>query len=286
MDFTTILAITLFFSVLVIEYFVVRRKEIPHSFEGPDVFNNLFIGFINFVFKVVLVKGSVLASFAYFHQFAFFEIGNQWWAWVILFFVNDLLFYFFHRWSHEIRILWASHSVHHSSELYNMSTSMRGSFVIVLYRFVMWFPLAAVGFAPEQILLMDSIAFFYQFPIHTNTMRSWGILEYVLNTPSHHRVHHGSNPQYLDKNYGAVLIIWDRLFGTFAKEQEEVVFGLTENIKTQNPIKILFFEWVAMFKDLFHSKTAEDVFQNLFGRPGWNKKKEEQEAFSPREASK
>ncbi|MCB9284801.1 MAG: sterol desaturase family protein [Lewinellaceae bacterium] len=286
MDITTIIAVILFFLSLVVEYFVVKRKNIPHSYEKHDLFNNLLIGFFDFVFKVVLVKGTILASFAYFHQYALFDIGNQWWAWVILFFLNDLLFYFFHRWSHEIRILWASHSVHHSSELYNMSTSMRGSFLIVLYRFVLWFPLAAIGFAPEQILLMDSIAFFYQFPIHTNTMRSWGILEYVFNTPSHHRVHHGSNPQYLDKNYGAVLIIWDRLFGTFAQEKEEVVFGLTENIKTQNIIKIVFFEWVAMFRDLFRSRTAEDVFQNLLGRPGWNKKKERERELAPGEVSK
>ncbi|MBK7410468.1 MAG: sterol desaturase family protein [Saprospirales bacterium] len=271
MEPLTILALFLFFTGLVIEYYFARKERLANSFDQTDVLNNVILGGLTFVFKMIFIKGSVLAAFVYFHQFALFDIGNQWWAWVLLFLLNDLLFYFFHRWSHEIRILWASHSVHHSSELFNLSTSIRGCFIIMLYRFAMWFPLAAIGFDPVQILLMDSIAFYYQFPIHTNTMRSWGILEYVLNTPSHHRVHHASNPQYLDKNYGAVLILWDKLFGTFAKEEEPVVFGLTTNIQTKHPLKVAFFEWVAMCSELIRARSGEEVFHILFAKPGWKK---------------
>lgn len=268
----TIAAIGVFLVSLAIEAYLCTKRHIEHSFSAADVANNLFLGVLTFFFKMAFIKGSVLGTFAYFHQYAVFDIGNQWWAWVLLFLANDFLFYFFHRWSHEIRILWASHSVHHSSELMNFTTSVRGVFVIMLYRFVMWFPLAWIGFSPEQIILMDALAFYYQFPLHTNTMRSWGIFEYFLNTPSHHRVHHGTNPKYMDKNYGAVLIIWDKLFGTFQKEEESVIYGLTENIHTQNPIRIAFFEWMAIFRDIYHARSLSEVFHLLFDRPDWKKR--------------
>ena len=148
----------------------------------------------------------------------------------------------------------------------------------MLYRFVMWFPLAWIGFDPAHIILVDALAFYYQFPIHTRTMRSWGFLEYFLNTPSHHRVHHGSNPRYLDKNYGAVFIIWDRLFGTFQAEEEEVVFGLTENINTQNPVRIAFYEWRAMLRDVFYARSWSEAMHLLFDHPGW-KNEEEKHRF-------
>ncbi len=271
----SIIAVIIFLISLTIEGYICTRDQIENSFELRDVGNNIFLGVLTFVFKMIFIKGSVLAVFVFFHQYAIFDIGYQWWAWILLIFLNDFLFYWFHRWSHEIRILWASHSVHHSSEVMNFSTSIRGVFIIMLYRFIMWFPLAWIGFDPEHIIIVDALAFFYQFPIHTRTMKSWGFLEYFLNSPSHHRVHHGSNPKYLDKNYGAVFIIWDRMFGTFQKEEEEVVFGLTTSIDTQNPIKIAFYEWIAMLRDILHAKSWSDAMHFMFDRPGWKKEYED-----------
>ena len=142
--------------------------------------------------------------------------SDAWWAWVLLFFADDLAYYWFHRVSHEVRVFWASHVVHHSSQHYNLSTALRQTWVPMTY-FPFWLPLALIGIPPWMIILEQSISLVYQFGIHTERVgRLWRPLEFVFNTPSHHRVHHGANEQYLDRNYGGILIIWDRLFGSFA----------------------------------------------------------------------
>jgi sterol desaturase/sphingolipid hydroxylase (fatty acid hydroxylase superfamily) len=137
------------------------------------------------------------------------------------------------------------------------------------YRFIFWIPLALIGFEPGAIILMDAIAYFYQLPIHTETMRSWGFLELFLNTPSHHRVHHGSNPQYLDRNYEAVMILWDRLFGTFEPEEEKVVYGLTKDIESDNILVVAFHEFVDIFRDLREAKSLNEAWHLVWNHPGW-----------------
>jgi sterol desaturase/sphingolipid hydroxylase (fatty acid hydroxylase superfamily) len=171
--------------------------------------------------------------------------------------------------SHISRIFWASHVVHHNSEILNFTTSIRSIFLIQSYRFVFFIPLAIIGFSPAQIILMDEIAFFYQLFLHTDTMKSWGFLELFMNTPSHHRVHHGKNPQYLDKNYAAVLIIWDRFFGTFEKEVEKPVYGLVNNLQTENVFVVGFHEFTGIIKDIAKSKSFSEVAGILFNHPGW-----------------
>lgn len=270
----SIIAVIIFLISLTIEGYICTRDQIENSFELRDVGNNIFLGVLTFVFKMIFIKGSVLAVFVFFHQYAIFDIGYQWWAWILLIFLNDFLFYWFHRWSHEIRILWASHSVHHSSEVMNFSTSIRGVFIIMLYRFIMWFPLAWIGFDPEHIIIVDALAFFYQFPIHTRTMKSWGFLEYFLNSPSHHRVHHGSNPKYLDKNYGAVFIIWDRMFGTFEPEVEKPDYGITKPVNSYNPVYLVFHEFIDLLKDMKQYRSPKAWFRILFGKPGLTLDKE------------
>lgn len=262
-----LIAVGIFFLATGIELFVDIRRNL-HQYRTADVLNNILLGSLTTSLKV-FGKGIFYAFFAWFGRFAPFDLGYQWWTWILLFFLNDLTFYWFHRLSHEKRILWITHVVHHNSRLFNFTTSIRGNFLIMTYRFVFWIPLALLGFEPGAIILMDAIAFFYQLPIHTETMRSWGIFEHFLNTPSHHRVHHGSNPKYIDKNYGAVLILWDKLFGTFQREEEKVEYGLIHNIESDNILVVAFHEFVSLFRDLTVAKSLREAYHLIWDHPGW-----------------
>ncbi|MFE2355468.1 sterol desaturase family protein [Streptomyces parvulus] len=172
------------------------------------------------------------------------------WTWVLLFFADDLAYYVFHRAHHRIRVLWASHVVHHSSVRFNLSTALRQSWT-PMTTLPFWLPLALLGVPPWMILLQQSISLVYQFLLHTERVdKLWRPVEYLFNTPSHHRVHHGSNNAYLDRNYGGILIVWDRLFGTFEPEGERAVYGLTKNIDTYNPLRVAFHEYAATWRDV------------------------------------
>lgn len=194
---------------------------------------------------------------------------HDWWTWVVLFFADDFVYYWYHRGHHEIRLLWASHVVHHSSQRYNLSTALRQTwtpFTVIPF----YLPLAAIGLPPWMIFLEQSVSLIYQFWIHTeriDKLPRW--FEFVWNTPSHHRVHHGSNAQYLDRNYGGILIIWDRLFGSFEAEDERVVYGLTKNISTYNPLRVAFHEYAAIWADVAEATRLRDRFAHLMRGPGW-----------------
>ena len=165
---------------------------------------------------------------------------------MLLFFADDLAYYWFHRISHVSRVFWASHVVHHSSTHFNLSTALRQTWVPMTY-LPFWLPLLLVGFPPWMVLLAQSWSLIYQFGLHTERIgRLPRPIEFVFNTPIHHRVHHGANEQYLDRNYGGILIIWDRLFGSFIREEERVRYGLTKNIDTFNPVKVAFGEYGAL----------------------------------------
>jgi sterol desaturase/sphingolipid hydroxylase (fatty acid hydroxylase superfamily) len=191
------------------------------------------------------------------------------WAWVLLFLCDDLAFYWYHRVSHESRLFWGSHVVHHSSEHYNLSTALRQPWV-PMTSFMFWIPLAAIGFKPWMILLQQAISLTYQFFIHTEKVGKLPRpIEFVLNTPSHHRGHHGSNELYLDRNYGGITIIWDRLFGTFQAETERVRYGLTNNIHTFNPLKVAGREYASIIQDVLNADGWADRFGYVFRGPGW-----------------
>ena len=242
------------------------------NYRTRDTINNIVLGITTNIFKTFLMVGPVYAFYQFFHNYhlvLFPDLSQFWWSWIILLFLTDLLFYGFHLLSHISRIFWASHVVHHNSKNLNLTTSVRGVFVIMSYRFLFFFPLPMIGFSPEQIILMDQISFFYQLILHTEMMKSWGFLERVLNTPSHHRVHHATNPQYMDKNYAAVFIIWDRLFGTFEKEVEKPVYGLLHDLKSENILWVAFHEFVSIFNDLRKSGSIGEVMGILFNHPGW-----------------
>ncbi len=215
-------------------------------------------------------KALVVVVYAALYELAPIHLSSHdWWVWVLLFFADDVSYYWFHRVSHESRVFWASHVVHHSSRHYNLSTALRQTWVPMTYfPFWLWMPL--VGFPVWMVLLAQSWSLIYQFWIHTERVHTLPRpLEYVLNTPSHHRVHHGSNDVYLDKNYGGILIIWDRLFGTFTGEGERVRYGLTKNIESYNPVTVAFHEYRAMWADLKAARTRGDRWRTLVKGPGW-----------------
>ncbi|MFG2069926.1 sterol desaturase family protein [Micromonospora tulbaghiae] len=194
---------------------------------------------------------------------------GDWWTWVILFFADDLAYYWFHRSHHEVRVLWASHVVHHSSVYYNFSTALRQSWT-PMTSLPFWLALALLGIPPWMIFLQQSVSLLYQFFLHTERIKVLPRpIEWIFNTPSHHRVHHGSNTEYLDRNYGGILIIWDRLFGTFEPERAPARYGLTKNIGTYNPLRVATHEFAAIWSDVRRAESWRHRLGYLFGRPGW-----------------
>ncbi|WP_225821705.1 sterol desaturase family protein [Streptomyces naphthomycinicus] len=190
-------------------------------------------------------------------------------TWLLLFFADDLAYYAFHRAHHRVRVLWASHVVHHSSVRFNLSTALRQSWT-PMTGLPFWLPLALLGIPPWMILLQQAVSLFYQFFLHTERVdKLWRPVEWVFNTPSHHRVHHGSNSVYLDRNYGGILIVWDRIFRTFEPEGERVEYGLTKNIDTHNPLRVAFHEFAAVWRDVRAARRWRDRAGHLFGPPGW-----------------
>jgi sterol desaturase/sphingolipid hydroxylase (fatty acid hydroxylase superfamily) len=181
----------------------------------------------------------------------------------------DFIYYWNHRFMHETRWLWAIHVVHHSSEHYNLSTALRQPVLDVFGMFVPYGALSLAGFRPDTIETARGLNLLYQYWIHTETIGKLGPVEEVFNTASHHRVHHGSNRQYLDRNHGSIFIIWDRLFGTFEREDEPVRYGLTKNIDTYNPLKIATHEHADILRDVAASTTWRDRLQFVFRGPGW-----------------
>jgi sterol desaturase/sphingolipid hydroxylase (fatty acid hydroxylase superfamily) len=181
----------------------------------------------------------------------------------------DFIYYWNHRFMHESRYMWAVHVVHHSSERYNLSTALRQPVADALGTFVPYGLLCMLGVQPDLVAQARGINLLYQYWIHTDTIRDIGPFENVLNTPSHHRVHHGSNQQYIDRNHGSILIIWDRLFGTFEREAEPVVYGLTKNLETFNPARVAGHEHFEMLRDVARSTTWRDRLSFVFRGPGW-----------------
>ena len=192
-------------------------------------------------------------------------------AWGLLFIGQDFCFYWLHRAEHYNRTLWAVHSNHHSSEHYNFTVALRSSTLQPLYRYVFYIPVAFMGFDGMSIMFMYAVNQVYQFFLHTELigkLPKW--YEAIFATPSHHRVHHASNVLYLDKNMGQVLIIWDKLFGTFQSETEPPVYGITSKIDSFNPLTVMFYEWKKLYKDVFKSTSLLQALKYMINPPGWS----------------
>jgi sterol desaturase/sphingolipid hydroxylase (fatty acid hydroxylase superfamily) len=264
-------AVPVFIALLLIEVQLAKRRLPPGAkgYQRRDTWASLSMGIANVVIAA-LTKGLAVGLFFVAYRFRFFEIGTGAAAWVLLFFAEDFCYYWFHRFHHEVRFFWAAHVNHHSSRYFNLSTALRQSWTTPLTGPIFWVPLALLGFHPFMILTAQAISLIYQFWIHTELIGRLGPLEWVLNTPSHHRVHHGANVEYLDRNYGGILIVWDRLFGSFEPERSPVDYGLTKNIQTFNPIRIAFHEWQAMFRDAARARSWREATQHLLQPPGWS----------------
>lgn len=244
-----------FLLTMFIEHRYLRRHpEVSASarYSGADTLSNLALALL-YQGSDALAAGATLALYGWFFQARLFDIPFNLWTLIGLLLLQDFCYYWFHRSYHRVRFFWCSHVVHHSSEKLNFSTALRQSITYPLTAmWAFWIPVVLVGFPPKAVLFSVSISLAYQFFVHTQTLGRLGWLEWIFNTPSHHRVHHGRNPDYIDRNYGGILIIWDRLFGTFVAERdaEPPEYGIVRQIRTHNPLTLNFHEWRDMLRDL------------------------------------
>ncbi len=260
------------FIILLVAEVLITAREQRDYYDAKDTAGSLAMGIGNVIVGLV-GKLLVFGTYSLVYKFRLFTIDmTQWWAWVVLFFADDFSYYWFHRTSHSSRYFWASHVVHHSSQKYNLGTALRQTWTGTLSgAFLFWIWLPFVGFSPVAVMTMQAISLLYQFWIHTEFIKKLPVpIEFIFNTPSHHRVHHATNLAYLDKNHAGVLIIWDRLFGTFIAETERPVYGITTNLNTHNPLHIAFHEWTAIGHDLRRAGSWRNALNYLFGPPGWS----------------
>lgn len=242
-----------------------------HLYSVKGTLSNVYLSVLNALLDLLL-RVFCLFVLDFFYRHRFFEIQNVYIYWIVLLLAEDFMFYWLHRIDHFCRFFWAVHVTHHNSEEFNLTVGFRSSVFQPLYRYVYYIPIALMGFSGVDIMFMYAATQIYGILVHTQTINKMGFLEYFLVTPSHHRVHHASNVKYLDKNMGMFLIIWDKLFGTFQKEEESepVKYGLTTNIKSYNPLKMVFHEWENIIKDLQKKTTFKNKLLYIFGPPGWS----------------
>lgn len=284
-------AIPFFVITLMIETFLII-KHYHKAYDFKEAFASISMG-IGVLLVNLVSKTLYLSLFLFIYKFRIFEsigpnsieevLSLQWhlqhyWVWILLLFADDFIFYWFHRAAHEVRILWAGHVNHHSSQEYNLATALRQGWWEDIYKYNFWIVLVLIGFHPYMIFMMMQFSLIYQYWIHTELINRLGFLEWFMNTPSHHRVHHSSEIKYLDKNYAGIFIIWDRLFGTFQEEEHTPKYGITENIHTHNPLKIATHELIAVSKDFFRTKGFSNKIKYLFLAPGWSDSGEDKRA--------
>ena len=263
-----VLSIPVFFILIGIEL-VIERFSHRKLYRLPDAIANLSCGItsqLSGLFMRVLAIGVYEVTYT---NFALFTLEKTWLYWLGLFLLTDLAYYWAHRLSHEINLFWGGHVVHHQSEEYNLSVALRQSSFQVVWTFAFSLPIALLGFHTTDFILISAFNTLYQFWIHTETINKMGWFEYVFNTPSHHRVHHGRNPKYIDKNHAGSLIIWDKLFGTFQREEERPTYGITKPIKSWNAVWANFNHYVVMAEEMKMITSWRDKIRYMFNKPGW-----------------
>ena len=228
---------------------------------------NIVIGIGNILLNLTSYGLIFIIALWITEQAAFTDIPINNWTWALAILAADFSYYWMHRIEHRVRLFWAIHSVHHSSTEFDLTTGLRLAWIESLFEWMFFVPMMLIGFDLIQTIVSILIVIAYQTWIHTKYIKKLGWLDSVFNTPSTHRVHHGSNSQYIDKNFGGILMIWDQLFGSYQAEQETVIYGLTKNIGTSNPIKINLFEWIALYRDLRCKNTTKKKAFCLFGPP-------------------
>lgn len=266
--FIVVTVIGVFFYVLTIieTVFDISTKR---RLGWQETIANITIEMINRILDNTVIGTIFIIGFFTTEQFALANIPVTWWSWILAVICVDFTYYWMHRIEHERRILWAVHSVHHSSEEYNLTTAFRLSWLESLYEWTFFIPLLLIGFDAVQILASLLMIVVYQTWIHTEKIGRLGWLDGVFNTPAVHRIHHASNSTYLDKNYGGVLILWDRLFGTYQTEIEKPLYGITTPLESSNPLIINFQEFRSIYKDIIQAESASHKVRYALGRNGW-----------------
>ncbi len=264
-----ILSIPLYFSLIVIEWIIqlFTKKKI---YRANDAITNISCGITSQI-AGAFTKILAIGIYQYFYEhYSFFNIQENWWSFLLLFVGVDFCYYWAHRSSHEVNFLWnGGHVVHHQSEDYNFSVALRQSSLDI---WTLWFyiPLALIGFDTLSFVFVKALNLIYQFWIHTETVKKLPRpIEWIFNTPSHHRVHHGRNPKYIDKNHAGVLMLWDRLFGTFQKEEEKPTYGITIPSQSWNPVWVNFQPYFTMFNQVYHTPGWSNKIKVLAYKPGW-----------------
>ena len=247
-----------------------RAAPLPGGYDRADAMASITAGAVS---VVTMTLWKVLGLFAYAFLFAYVAPWHlpedQWWTWAIAILGLDFLFYWTHRTAHRVRLVWATHQAHHSSEYFNVATALRQKWNNS-HELVFWAPLPLLGVPPAIVFFAFSVSLVYQFFVHTERVGTlWRPVELVFNTPSHHRVHHGSDPEYLDRNYAGILIVWDRLFGSFQPELHRPTYGLTTPVGTTNVLKLQTHEYAAIARDVRAVPTLRDKLGYVFGPPGW-----------------
>lgn len=263
------LSVPVFFLLIGVElvYSIISHKKL---YRLNDSISNLSCGIGQQVLGAWFKIASGALYLYIYYNWRIFTIEDTWYSWIILFLGVDFFYYWFHRLSHEINAIWATHIVHHQSEEYNLSVALRQSWFQTCFSSLFYIPLSFAGFSPESMLTIIAFNTLYQFWIHTKAIHKLPApIEYIFNTPSHHRVHHGSNPKYIDRNHAGTLIIWDRMFGTFQKEEEEVVYGITSPLKSWDPVWANFHYWRDLFSLSFKAKKLKDKINTFIQPPGW-----------------
>ncbi|HSB92693.1 MAG TPA: sterol desaturase family protein [Flavitalea sp.] len=251
------------------------RKGTNRKYTTKNILTNLFLSLLNASLDIAL-RGFIFMVLGTCYLYRLYHADPTPIYWLSLLIAEDFLFYWLHRFDHQVRLFWAVHVTHHSSELMNLTVGFRSSVFQPLYRFIYFIPLTFVGFRPEDIMVMYSATQIWGILVHTEMVRKLGWLEYILVTPSHHRVHHASNNLYLDKNLGMFLITWDKLFGTFQAELEPeeyqpIRYGLTKPLDNDGIVNTVFHEWAAITKDLKRGDLSfRDKVNYVFGPPGWS----------------
>jgi alkylglycerol monooxygenase len=262
------LAVPLFMFFIGLEYYYSRRKG-KNFFQYAESIANLNVGIAERLLDV-FTTGLFFFVFQYVHKhFSIFEIKANPLTWILLFLATDLVWYWYHRLAHEINIFWAAHVVHHQSENFNYTVSARITVFQAAVRCMFWSVLPLIGFPPVMVATLLIIHGLYPFFIHTQALGKWGWFERILVTPTHHGIHHASNPEYLDKNYGDVLIIWDKMFGTFAKERKDIkiVYGLTNQLNSHSFLWQHFHFPLEIYMNFKKTKGTKAKWKALFGKP-------------------
>jgi sterol desaturase/sphingolipid hydroxylase (fatty acid hydroxylase superfamily) len=270
MDALIAWATPVFLLSIVFEYYLARER-MPELYERRDTWTSLALG-TGAVVVGLPFRFFFLWVLTLLYQVRLFTIEPSVWAYVALLFAEDCCYYWSHRTNHEVRLFWAGHVNHHSSQHYHLATALRQSWTQPYLMWIFWLPLPLLGFSPEMILMQQAISLIYQFFIHTQLVGKLGPLEWIMNTPSHHRVHHAVNVRYLDKNHAGIFIIWDRLFGTFQAERDEdvPVYGITKNLESFNLLHAAFHEWAAIARDVRRAPGLGNKLRYVFAPPGFS----------------